>query len=93
VQEYFWCQLCQLADSESDRKAMTLLKSSLLVLSMAAESDYTTVEHEHQWSINDFWSCVLGNQTTDRLQNVIKEFLASFIAKTGYGTLSAPSGK
>jgi len=60
---------------------------------LAAESDYTTVQNERQWSVNDFQSWVLGNQTANRLQKVIKEFLAAFIGKTGYGTLSAPSGK
>jgi hypothetical protein len=58
---------------------------------MAAESDYKTLENEHQQSVNDCQSCVLRNQTADRLQKVIKKFLAAFIGKTGYGTVSAAS--
>jgi hypothetical protein len=38
-------------------------------------------ENERQRSINDFWSCVLGNDTSNRVYSVIKEFLAAFIGK------------
>src|SRR5713226_2907198 len=48
-------------------------------------------ENEHQRSVNDFWSCVLGNHTSDRLYSVINEFLAAFIGKTDSNTLPAPS--
>jgi len=43
--------------------------------------------------VNDFWTCVLGNNTSDRVYWVIKEFLASFIGKTDCNTLHAPSWK
>ena len=38
-------------------------------------------EHERQRSVNDFWSCILGSHTADRLQTVIKKVLAAFMAK------------
>jgi hypothetical protein len=46
-----------------------------------------------QLSVNDSWSCVLGNHTTDMLQSVIKLFLAALIGKTDCNTLPAPSWK
>jgi len=48
-------------------------------------------ENERQWSVNDFWSCVLGTDTSDRVYSVIKEFMAAFIGKTDCNTLHAPS--
>jgi len=47
-------------------------------------------DNERQRSVNDFWSCVLGNNTSDRVYSVIKEFLAAFIGKTDRNTLHAP---
>jgi len=38
-------------------------------------------ENERQPSINDFWSCILGNLTGDMLLTVINEGLAAFIEK------------
>ena len=38
-------------------------------------------EIERQWSVNDSWSCILGNMGGDRLQIVINEVLAAFIGK------------
>jgi hypothetical protein len=46
--------------------------------------------NERQRSVNDFWSCILGNHTSDKLSLVIKEFLATFIGKTDCNTLPAP---
>jgi hypothetical protein len=48
-------------------------------------------ENERQRRVNDFWSYVLGNDTSDRVYSVIKEFLAAFISKTDSNTLDAPS--
>jgi len=42
-------------------------------------------------SINNFWFCVLGNQTANRLQTVIKAFLAVSIIKAVCNTLHALS--
>jgi len=39
-------------------------------------------QNVRQQSVNDFWSCVLGNHTSDMLYSVIKESLAAFIGKT-----------
>ena len=44
---------------------------------------------ERQQSVKEFWSCVLGNHPTERLQSVTEEFLATFIGKTDYDTLPA----
>ena len=51
------------------------------------------LENECQQSVNNIWSCFLGNHTADRLQSVIKEFSAAFISKTDCNTLPAPSWK
>jgi hypothetical protein len=48
-------------------------------------------ENERQQSVNDFWSCILGNLRGERLQIVINEVLASFIGKTDSEKLPAPS--
>jgi len=50
-------------------------------------------QNERQRSVNDFWSCVLGNHTSDKLSLLIKVFLAAFIGKTDCNTLPAPSWK
>jgi len=50
-------------------------------------------QNERQWSVNNFWSCVLGNHTSDRLYLVINVFLPAFIGKTDCNTLHAPSWK
>jgi len=47
--------------------------------------------NERQSSVNDFWSCVLGNHTADMLESVIKEFLTAFIGKADCNTLPALS--
>jgi hypothetical protein len=48
-------------------------------------------ENERQQSVTDFWSCVLGHDTFDRVYSAIKEFLAAFIGKTDSNTLNAAS--
>jgi hypothetical protein len=48
-------------------------------------------ENERQRSINDSWSCILGNLLGERLQIVINEVLAFFIGKTDSEKLPAPS--
>jgi len=50
-------------------------------------------ENEHQRSLNDYWSCILGDDTSDTVYSVIREFLAAFIGKTECNTLHAPSWK
>ena len=47
--------------------------------------------NEHQRSINDVRSCMLGNQSGHWLQIVLFEVLASFIGKSKSDTLPAPS--
>jgi len=49
--------------------------------------------NEHQWYVNDFRSCILGNLSGHWMQIVITEVLASFIGKSGSDTLPAPSWK
>jgi len=49
--------------------------------------------NERQWSVNDFWSCILGNQSGDWLRTVINGVLATFIGKRGSDRLPAPSSK
>jgi len=49
--------------------------------------------NEHQHNVNDFWSSLLWNHTADRLQSVIKPFLASSIGKTDCNTPPAVSWK
>jgi len=49
------------------------------------------LENERQSCINDFWSCVLGNHTIDRLETVKMEFLAAIMGKPDWNTLPAPS--
>jgi len=46
--------------------------------------------NERQRSINDCWSCVVGNHTSDRQDLVIQVFLPTFIGKKDYNTLSGP---
>jgi len=47
--------------------------------------------NERQRSVNNFGSCVLGNDTSDNVYSVIKEFLAAFNGNTDCNTLHAPS--
>jgi len=51
------------------------------------------LENAGQWSVSNFWSCVWGNHTIDRLQIVIQESSAAFIRDTLCDTLPAPSSK
>jgi len=44
-------------------------------------------------SVNDFWSCGLGNDISDELYSVINDFLAAFLGETDNNTLPAPSQK
>jgi len=50
-------------------------------------------QNDCQRSVDDFWSCVLGNETANRLQTAINQFLAAFIGKTDCDTLPAPYWK
>jgi len=50
-------------------------------------------ENKRQWSVNNCWSCILGNLGCDRLPTVIQESLAAIIGKTDCDTLPAPSWK
>ena len=91
MREYYWAWLCQQDESQSDRKATNKETLLFIRLWMTADIDYIIPYNEWQWSFNDFESCVLGDQTTDRLQTVTKEFLAAIIGKTDCDTLPAPS--
>jgi len=48
------------------------------------------VENVHQLSINNFWSCILGNMNGHWVQAVINDVLAAFIGKWRIYTLHAP---
>jgi hypothetical protein len=90
MQEYYRTRISQLAESHSDRKGTDKLQQLFIQLSMAANIDYTIHYNKHQLRVNDFWSCILGDQATNRLHTVIKEFLASFIGTKHCDTLPAP---
>ena len=47
--------------------------------------------NERERSVNNFWSCILGNQSGHWLQIVIIEVLAFFIGKKRSDMLPAPS--
>ena len=48
-------------------------------------------KNERQRSVNDCWSCVLGNLGGDRLDTVIYNVLAAIIAKRESEMLPTPS--
>jgi len=50
-------------------------------------------ENERQLSVNDCWSCIMGNLERDRLHIAINRLLAAFIGKSENETLPAPSSK
>jgi hypothetical protein len=50
-------------------------------------------QKERQRSLNDSWSCIVGNLRGDRLRIVISQVLAAFIDKIKSEVLSAPSWK
>jgi hypothetical protein len=50
-------------------------------------------QNEHQWSINDSWSCIMGNPADDTLQIVINKVLSALIGKGECEMLPAPSQK
>jgi len=52
-----------------------------LLAKILATHSLPHLENEHQRSVNDFWSCILGNQNATSLQRVIKESLSTFIGK------------
>jgi hypothetical protein len=49
------------------------------------------LQNERHWSINNYWSCILGYLGGDRLQIVVPKVLAASIGKTPSETLTAPS--
>jgi len=50
-------------------------------------------QNERQLSVNDCWTCVLGNLGDDRLEIVINDVLAAFIGERERETLPVPSWK
>ena len=50
-------------------------------------------ENDYQWSVNDWWVCILGNLGGDRLHTVMNKVLATIIRKRGSETLPTPSWK
>jgi len=50
-------------------------------------------ENERQRNVNNSWSCMFSNLRCRRLRIVINKVLASFIGKTEYEMLPAPSWK
>ena len=58
-----------------------------------AKRSLLQLENELQLSINNFWWCDLGDQNTDRLQNVINGLFASIEAKRENDTLPTTSWK
>jgi len=51
------------------------------------------LHNDHQWSINDCWSCIVGYLGGDRLLTVINEVLASSIGQSQWEMLLAISWK
>jgi len=47
-------------------------------------------QNERQWSVNDFWSCIIGNLLGDRLRSFINAVLVGFIGKRVSLMLPAP---
>jgi hypothetical protein len=47
-------------------------------------------EHDSQWHVNDFWSCIMSNLNGDWIQTIIKDVLAIFQLKSERDTLPAP---
>jgi len=93
VEDHHWARRCELVESQSARKAANKYKYVYISLSMAAGNNYWVHWNERQQTVNDFWPCVLVNQTANRLQTVIKAFLPAFISKTDRDALDAPSWK
>jgi hypothetical protein len=77
--------------NENDRKAT----KSILTMDYAKSTDCILWIHpwhnERQWSVNDFWLCILDNVVGERLRIAINGLLAAFIGKTNSETLPAPS--
>jgi hypothetical protein len=48
-------------------------------------------EIEHQHSVNDCWSCTLGNLQGNQLHVVINKVWVAYMGKTDSNTLPAPS--
>jgi hypothetical protein len=75
---------------ENARKAA----KSTSMMDSAKPNDYILWIHlwqkEHQWSINDSWSCIMGNPVGDTLQIVINTVLSALIDKGECETLHAP---
>ena len=49
-------------------------------------------QNEHQLSVNEFWSSIIGNLLGDQLSPFINGVLAGFIGKSVNLTLPAPFG-
>jgi len=47
-------------------------------------------QNERQPTVNDFWSCIIGNLLGDRLRPFTNAVLAGFIGKSASLTLPAP---
>jgi hypothetical protein len=48
-------------------------------------------ENEHQQSVNDFWFCIIGNQSCEWLWAFINGVLAAFVGQRESDMLPAPS--
>jgi len=46
--------------------------------------------NERQWSVNDFWLCIIGNPSWELLHSVINAVLAAFIGKKVCHTVNVP---
>jgi len=47
-------------------------------------------QNKRQWSINDFWSCIVGNLLGNQLRPFINGVLAGFISKRASLMLPTP---
>ena len=81
-----------------NRKILTLVHHYLCLMYWqplySKQIETRSVPHpgnDCQQSVNDFWSCILGNLSGDWLQIFIKEVLAIFIGKRESDILPAPS--
>jgi len=50
-------------------------------------------ENEYQWSVNDFWLCILGNLSGNWLETTKNEVIAAFRGKNDSNSLPAPCWK
>jgi len=81
----------------ANRKILTLLrncpfrvKQLPIKLNTRETRSLPHLEHDSQWRVNDFISCIMGNLRGDWMQTIINEVLAIFKPKKESDMLAAP---